>query len=128
MLSPVSMVSPRVHFGEAAPANTLERPGAFAKPAEQAAAAPEAPKAKKKGHSLRNTIIGLVVTAAALVALKKTDVLKTLDKAVLADTKYYNPKKLGHYLAVAGEFIAKYTYDPVAKLCTKIFKNNKAAS
>lgn len=129
MLSPVSNVSSRVRFGEAAQANPLERQGAYAKPAEQTAApAQDKPEKKSGGHALRNTLVGLVVTAAALVALKKTNVLKTLDSALLADTKFYSPKKLGHYLAVAGDFIAKYTYDPVAKLCTKIFKGGKAAS
>ena len=117
MVSPVSVAQSRVNFRAGAENNVLERQGAFSKPAETAAtpAAEEKP-VKKSGHKLRNTFVGLVVTAAALVTLKKTNVLKTLDAAALADTK-----KLGHYLAVAGDAIAKYTYDPIAKLCGKWF-------
>lgn len=122
MVSPVSVAQSRVNFRAGAENNVLERQGAFSKPAETAATpTTEEKPVKKSGHKLRNTFVGLVVAAAALVTLKKTNVLKTLDAAALADTKFYSPKKLGHYLAVAGDAIAKYTYDPVAKLCGKWF-------
>lgn len=116
MVSPISNVR---FCGEAAAANPLERKGAFAKP--ETAAAPEGDKVdikkEKKGHALRNTIIGTVLTAAALVALQKTNVLKVLDAAALKEAKWY--QKAAHYVGKAGEFIAKYTYDPIAKLFSK---------
>lgn len=129
MVSPVSVARSNVRFCAGEGNNVLERQGAFTKTAETTAetAAPAAEdKPAKKGHKIRNTIIGLVVAAAALVTLKKTNVLKTLDAAALADAKFYSPKKLGHYLAVAGDAIAKYTYDPVAKQFGKWF-GKKAA-
>lgn len=128
MLNPVSSVNvSKVRFaGEGVAANPLERSGAFARPAEPVATE-AAPKEKKGGHGLRNTIVGLVVSAAALVALKKTNVLKVLDDAVLKDAKFYSPKKIGHYLAQAGELIGKYTYEPAVNLFNKMFKG-KAAS
>lgn len=128
MVSPVSVARSNVRFCAGEGNNVLERQGAFAKTAETTTeAAPAAEdKPAKKGHKIRNTIIGLVVAAAALVTLKKTNVLKTLDAAALADAKFYSPKKLGHYLAVAGDAIAKYTYDPVAKQFGKWF-GKKAA-
>ena len=127
MVNPVSVAQSRVNFRAGEGNNVLERQGAYSRPAETAAApAADEKPVQKSGHKLRNTIIGLVVAAAALVTLKKTNVLKTLDAAALADAKFYSPKKLGHYLAVAGDAIAKYTYDPVAKLCSKWF-GKKAA-
>jgi hypothetical protein len=112
-ISPVSSNVSQIRFGE----GPLDRKGAYAKP--EAEAAPKEAPAKKKGHAGRNTIIGLVVTAAALVALKKTNVLKVLDEAALKDGKWYQPKVIGHYLAQAGETVAKYTVDPIVKLFNK---------
>ena len=114
MVNPVSMSNVRF-TGEAT--NVLERPGAFAKPAE-AAPAEVAAKPKKKRTALK-VLAGLVVAAATLVALKKTNVLKVLDDVALGEAGIF--KKAGHYLAQAGEFIAKYTYDPVAKFVGKFF-------
>ena len=128
MVSPVSVARSNVRFCAGEGNSVLERQGAFAKPAETTAqTAPAAEdKPAKKSHIIRNTIIGLVLAAATLVTLKKTNVLKTLDAAALSDAKFYSPKKLGHYLAVAGDAIAKYTYDPVAKQFGKWF-GKKAA-
>ena len=53
---------------------------------------------------------------ATLVGLTKGNVIKVLDEAALKEAKWYNPKTLGHYLATAGNWVAKYTYDPIAKL------------
>ncbi len=127
-LSPISSVR---FCGEAAPAqetkaantnNVLERPGAFAKQPEgdkvDLSTTDKAEK-KKGGHAIRNTVIGVVVAAAALVGLTKGGVLTKLGEDALKDLKFYSPKKIGHYLATAGEFISKYTYDQVAKLWSK---------
>ncbi|MDE6138823.1 MAG: hypothetical protein K2F57_05070 [Candidatus Gastranaerophilales bacterium] len=126
MVNPVSVSQSAVRFRGTEGSNVLERQGAYSKPTEAAAPAVEDKPVKKSGHKLRNTVVGLLVAAAGLVALKKTNVLKTLDAAVLADTKFYSPKKIGHYLAVAGDAIAKYTYEPLANLCGKFF-GKKAA-
>lgn len=116
MVNPVSMSNVRF-TGE--PTNVLERQGAFAKPAaEQAAPAEVAAKPKKK-HTALKVLGGVVVAAAALVALRKTNVLKVLDELALKEAGIF--KKAGHYLAKAGEFVAKYTYDPVAKFIGKMF-------
>jgi hypothetical protein len=111
-VNPVSSNVSQIRFGESA----LDRKGAFAKPETEA---PKEAPAKKTSHAVRNSIIGLVVTAAALVTLKKTNVLKVLDEATLKDSKWYQPKVVGHYLAQAGETIAKYTIDPIIKLFSK---------
>lgn len=118
MLSPVSManVSSRVHFGE----NALDRQGAYAKPAEEAAVA--TPVDEKKSSTGKKVAIGagvVLAVLATLVGLTKGKVLKVLDEAALKDAKWYSPKKWGHYLAKAGEGIAKYTWDPIAKLFSK---------
>ena len=114
MVNPVSMSNVRF-TGEAT--NVLERPGAFAKPAE-AAPAEVAAKPKKKRTALK-VLGGLVVAAATLVALRRTNVLKVLDDVALGEAGIF--KKAGHYLAQAGEFVAKYTYDPVVKLFGRLF-------
>ena len=127
-LSPISSVR---FCGEAAPAqetktantnNVLERPGAFAKQPEGDRvdlSTTDKTEKKKGGHAIRNTVIGVVVAAAALVGLTKGGVLTKLTEDVLKDTKFYSPKRIGHYLATAGEFISQYTYDQVAKLWAK---------
>ena len=127
-LSPISSVR---FCGEAAPAhetkaantiNVLERPGAFAKQPEGDKvdlSTTDKTEKKKGGHAIRNTVIGVVVAAAALVGLTKGGVLTKLTEDVLKDTRFYSPKRIGHYLATAGEFLSKYTYDQVAKLWAK---------
>lgn len=127
-LSPISSVR---FCGEAAPAqetkvantnNVLERPGAFAKQPEGDKvdlSTTNKTEKKKGGHAIRNTVIGVVVAAAALVGLTKGGVLTKLTEDVLKDTRFYSPKRIGHYLATAGEFLSRYTYDQVAKLWAK---------
>ena len=132
MLSPVSMASVskvRPYFGEGEKSNAdiLSRQGAYAKQPE-AAPASATPAKEKKSHTGRNILIGalaVVAAAASLVALHKTNVLKVLPEAELKDLKFYDFKKMGHYLAKAGEFIGKYTYEPLVGLYNKWF--NKAA-
>ena len=120
MVNPVSMSNVRF-TGDAT--NVLERQGAFAKPtAEQVA--PEVAAKPKKKRTLLKVLGGLAVVAAALVTLNKTNVLKVLDDVALKDAGFM--KKIGHYVSKAGEFVAKYTYDPVAKFVGKLF-GGKAA-
>ena len=115
MVNPVSMSNVRF-TGDAT--NVLERQGAFAKPtAEQVA--PEVAAKPKKKRTLLKVLGGLAVVAAALVTLNKTNVLKVLDDVALKDAGFM--KKVGHYVSKAGEFVAKYTYDPVANLFGKWF-------
>lgn len=115
MVSPISSV----RFGNA-PVD-LAREGAHSKAATKPETAPasEAAEPKKSKHKVLKTVIGLAVAAAALVTLHKTNVLKTLDTAILKDTKWYSPKLIGHYLSKAGEKIAKFTYDPLVNLFKK---------
>ena len=96
-LSPISSVR---FCGEAAPAqetkaantnNVLERPGAFAKQPEGDKvdlSTTDKTEKKKGGHAIRNTVIGVVVAAAALVGLTKGGVLTKLTEDVLKDTKF----------------------------------------
>lgn len=123
MLSPVSMASvSSVHFGD----NALDRPGAYAKPAQEAAPV-AAPVEEKSGSSAGKKVAigaGIIIAAlATLVGLTRGKVLTKLDEAALKDAKWYGLDKMKHYLAVAGDTIAKYTYDPIAKL----FNSKKTA-
>jgi len=99
--------------------NFLDRPGAFAKPAaENPAPAQAEPKKKSSVGKKLLTLAGVAVAvAAALVAGNKTGVLKVLDEAAISDAGIF--KKAGHYLAKAGEWVGKYTYEPIAKLFSK---------
>jgi len=114
----VSSIS-SVRFGSAAPAgaSVLDRPGAFSKPAD-GAAAPAADAAPKKKHKALKTtlgvISGLAVVAALLVAGNKTGVLKVLGESELGAAAWY--QKAAHYVGVAGKWLAENTYDKVANL------------
>ncbi len=122
MVSPIS----NVRFGNA-PVD-LAREGAHSKAATKPETAQTAaPEPKKSKNKLLKTVIGLVVAAAALVTLHKTNVLKVLTPEVLKETKWYSPKLMGHYLSKAGEAIAKVTYDPIVKLFKKAPKAADAA-
>ena len=114
MISPVSMASAsRLHFGDAAQ-DRLAREGAYSK-APQDVVAPEAAE-KKSGKGKKWAIAGIVVVAAAalLAVLSRRDVFKFIPEEQLKDAKFF--KKVGHYLHQAGEYIAKYTWDPVRDL------------
>ena len=126
MVNPVSMS--KVSFtNQTAATNVLERQGAFAKPTEQTVAPAVADKPKKSGKKTALKVLaGVLVAAAALATLNKTNVLKVLDDVALKDAKWY--QKAGHYLSKAGEFIAKYTYDPIANLCKKWFGKSTPTS
>lgn len=124
-VSPISSV----HFGEGPIA--LDRAGAYAKANTDASAAPAAQQAKPEekkssgtGKKVLGTVAGLVVVAAALAALPK--VFPKAIRRLNADELAAKPgfmKKVGHYVAVAGETIAKYTYEPIVNL----FKKGKKA-
>lgn len=117
----VNSVSNIRFCGGAEMANLLSRPGKYSSGETQTYAAAEAPAAtaakKKSGGKLfLKTIIGLAVIAAGLVALPKLfpKAIKTLESEALKNAKF--KEKLGHYLAKTGDFIGKYTYEPIAKL------------
>ncbi len=114
MLSPVSSVRFCANQAPASAVNPLERPGAFTKPQEQ-----EAPAKKKSGvgKKILKTVGALAVVAAALVGLQKGGVVKVLDPAAKATAGFM--QKVGHYVATAGEFLGKYSYDLVANLFKK---------
>ena len=128
LVSPISSV----RFGNS-PVD-LGREGAHSKAktettAPAAGAADEAPVKKSgTGKNLLKAAAGLVVAAAALVTLHKTNVLKVLTPEVLQETKWYSPKLIGHYLSKAGEAIAKVTYDPIVKLFKKAPKEAEDAA
>ena len=105
---------------QAATINPLERPGKYAKPETP----PEAPVDKEKksgsaGKTFAKTVVGLAVIAGALVALPKVlpNVIKALPTEELANAGIMD--KAAHYLAKAGEFIGKYTYEPIRNLIAK---------
>lgn len=124
MLSPVSMASvSRVHFGD----NALDRQGAYAKAPEETAAAPADEKSSSSTSKKVAIGAGIVLAVlATLVGLTRGNILKPLEEAALKEAKWYSPSKWGHYLAKAGDAIAKYTWDPIARLFGK--KGAEAAS
>ncbi len=113
MVNPVSVVNFR---GTANGANPLEREGAFSKPRTEVPA--EAPVKKSgKGKKALKVLGTVALVAAALAGLNKFGVTKVLDAAALESAGFM--KKAAHYLGKAGEFVAKYTYEPIAKLFAK---------
>lgn len=115
MVNPVAMSNVRFCGGTDG-ADILSRPGKFAN-ATPSAEAPVAEKApKKKSHALLKTIVGLAVIAGALVALPKAfpNAIKVLGDEAMKNATW--KQKVGHYLAIVGEGIGKYTYEPIAKL------------
>ncbi len=117
-ISPVSGVSFRAN--EVDTTNLLERPGKYSLPeaAKDEFLAPEGEKKKSSwGKKLLKTLGVAAVIAAGLVALKKFDVVKILNPEALKEAKFL--QKLGHYVAKAGDVIAKYTYEPLIALFKK---------
>ncbi len=118
MVSPISAV--RFTANEAPAVNPLEREGAYSKQKTEVPA--DAPAKKSgKGKKVLKTVGALAAVAAVLVGLNKFGVTKVLESGALKDAKVM--QKVGHYVGKAGEFIAKYTIDPLMKL----FKSKKAA-
>ena len=116
MLSPVSNVNvSRVRFkGEGVSANPLAREGSFStKPMVEEQAAPK--EKKSTGKNILRLVGGLALIAAGLVGLHKMGTVKILESTEGASLM----QKAGHYLAKAGEFIGKYTYEPIANLLGK---------
>lgn len=117
-----SVSSVRFCAAAQAPAtNVLERPGKFSKPADQSATQPatqDVAKEEKSGacKKILTTVAGLLVVAAALVALPKffPNAIKVLSAEEKDGAKW--TQKIGHYVALAGSTIAKYTYEPIVKL------------
>jgi len=108
--------------------NVLAREGAYTKqPAQTEAAAAPAQEKKKSstGKKILYTVLGLAAVAAGLAALKRFDVLKVLPKADLEKAKWYQPKVAGHYLAQAGEAVAKYCWDIPSNFVKGLFKGGK---
>lgn len=122
MVSPIS--ASNVRFTANSGTSILDRPGAYTKAPESNDTAAVVVDKPKKKHTALKVLGTLLVAAATLVTLKKTNVLKVLDEVALKDAKFMS--KIGHYLGKAGEAIASVTYDPVAKLCGKWF-GKKAA-
>ncbi|MCM1339697.1 MAG: hypothetical protein NC191_08505 [Muribaculaceae bacterium] len=111
MVNPVSAVNFR---GTMTGTNPLEREGAFSS-APKTEAAPEAPvKKKSTGKKIAKAVAAVAVVAAALAGLNKFGVTKVLDAVALEGAGFM--QKAGHYLGKAGEFVAKYTYEPIVKL------------
>lgn len=112
MVNPVSNV--RFCANVATPnVNPLEREGAFARPKTEVT--PEATKKSSGGKKFLKFLAGAAVAAIALATLNKTGavkVLETLDGATMM-------QKVGHYVAKAGEYVLKYTWEPLSKLFAK---------
>lgn len=117
-ISPVSGVSFRAN--EVDTASLLERPGKYSIPdaGKDEFVVPEGGKKKSSlGKKLLKTLAAAAVVAAGLVALKKFNVVKILNPEAMKDAKIL--PKIGHYIAKAGEAIAKYTYEPIVALFNK---------
>lgn len=121
MVSPISNV--RFCANEAAVSSNgvLDRPGAYTKPATAEAPAANPPQnPPKKGSFLKKALIAggvVVAVAAALVTGNKKGWFKILDEVGKNEASII--EKAGHYLGKAGEWIGKYTYEPIAKLFAK---------
>lgn len=115
MVSPISSV--RFCGEQNNVSSILERPGKFSSPVPKAEQAPvEEKKSSGTGKKVVGTLATLAVVAATLVALPKVfpNAIKALSQADKEAATLM--QKVGHYVATAGEAIAKYTYEPVVKL------------
>ena len=93
----------------------FERPGKYSNPITQD---PQTPAKKSSTTKKVVGVIGtLAVIAAALVGLAKGNVVQKLGADALKEAGIW--KKAGHYLATAGEYISKYTWDKAAALFAK---------
>ena len=97
-------------------ADYLNRPGAFTKPEADTVVKTQTEPKKKSGLGKKLLAFAGVALAvgAALVAGNKTGLVKVLDEAAKADAGIM--QKASHYLAKAGEWVGKYTYEPIANL------------
>ncbi len=98
----------------------LERPGKYSNPINQEIA--DVPE-KKKMSTGRKVFIRAclaIAAASALVGLQASNVVKKLAPEALKDAKLLD--KASHYIATAGEFISKYTYDKIMPLFRKAAK------
>ncbi len=104
MINSVSAVSFKAAAPGVSPQDRINAPGKFTRPE---ASAPKAEDAPKKKHGFLKALAGLVVAAVVvggglLLGVKKGG-LKVLDEAAIKDAKFM--KKIGHYLAKAGEWV-----------------------
>lgn len=100
-------------------ADYLNRPGAFAKPEADTVVKTQTEPKKKSGLGKKLLAFAGVTLAVAalLVAGNKTGVVKVLTDAEKEGAGIM--KKASHYLATAGEWIGKYTYEPIVSLFAK---------
>ena len=114
MIGAVSGVNFR---GAAAAAQTTQdpfaRPGRYSTPAD---AAPSANPKKKEGGFWKGLGITVLVAAALAtgLALGKGKIFKVLTPEALKDAKFFG--KIGHYLGVAGEAVAKFATNCWSKM------------
>ncbi len=123
MIHSVSPVSFRSTQAATAPQDPFSRPGKFTMPE---AAAPEV-KPKKKGKFFKKLAIGLGVAAAVAAGLivgVKTGKLSQVQD--LTNAKFM--QKVGHYLAVAGEWLNTKAWQPIVKLFNKGAANPPAGT
>ncbi len=103
MISSVSAVN----FKGSAPVSAQDRinaPGKFTKPEVQAPKPEEAPKKKNKFlKALAGVVAAAIVVGGALLLGVKKGGLKVLDETALKEAKFM--KKVGHYLAKAGDWV-----------------------
>lgn len=115
MINSVSAVSFKA-APSAVPADPINRPGKFTKPE----AAPKEEVPKKKGGFLKGlaklVVAAVVVGGALLVGFKKGG-LKVLDEAAMKDAKFM--KKVGHYLAKAGEWVDAKVWQKIPGVAKK---------
>lgn len=97
-------------------ADYLNRPGAFTKPEADTVETTQAQPKKKSSFGKKLLVLAGVALAvgAALVAGNKTGLVKVLTDAEKEGAGIM--QKASHYLAKAGEWVGKYTYEPIANL------------
>lgn len=104
-ISPVSNVSfTAVDFARPGKYSQQDIPESVQAPAES--------KGKKAGKIILTTAAILAAVAAIVTGLTKGGVVSKLE--TLEGAKFLD--KLKHYTAVAGDTIAKYTYEPIVAL------------
>ena len=121
-VSPVSFRSNATATAASATQDPFSRPGRFTMPE----AAPEAAP-KKKGKFFKKLAIGLGVAAAVaaglIIGVRSGKLEKVQD---LANAKFM--QKVGHCLAVAGEWLNNKAWQPIVKLFNKGAANPPAGT
>ena len=123
MIHSVSPVSFRSATAAAVAQDPFSRPGKFTMPD----AMPPAQPPKKKGKFFKKLLIGLGVAAAVaagLIAGVRSGKLNKVQDLANAG----NMQKIGHYLAVAGEWLNNKAWQPIVKLFNKGAANPPAGT